>query len=102
MGSGDVYKRQIVTQHKDHYESFNIYFQDESRFGLFTRNGKSITTKGIKPICPFIQDFKNTYLFGAFSRITGNSLLLDMPYCNTNLQNKRRINCFFIGCSMSY
>ena len=50
---------------------------------MFTRNGKSITTKGIKPICPFIQDFKNTYLFGAFSPITGSSLLLDMPYCNT-------------------
>jgi transposase len=61
----------------------NVYFQDESRFGLFTRNGKSITLKGVKPVCPFIQDFKNTYLFGAFSPITGSSLLLDMPYCNT-------------------
>jgi hypothetical protein len=50
---------------------------------LFTRNGKSITIKGVKPVCPFIQDFKNTYLFGAFSHITGSSLLLDMPYCNT-------------------
>jgi transposase len=50
---------------------------------LFTRNGKSITLKGVKPICPFIQDFKNTYLFGAFSPITGSNLLLDMPYCNT-------------------
>jgi transposase len=50
---------------------------------LFTRNGKSITLKGVKPVCPFIQDFKNTYLFGAFSPITGSNLLLDMPYCNT-------------------
>ena len=50
---------------------------------MFTRNGKSITLKGVKPVCPFIQDFKNTYLFGAFSPITGSSLLLDMPYCNT-------------------
>ena len=54
-----------------------------SRFGLFTRNGKSLTLKGVKPICPFIQDFKNTYLFGAFSPIDGDSLLLEMPYCNT-------------------
>ena len=60
-----------------------MYFQDESRFGLFTRNGKSLTLKGVKPICPFIQDFKNTYLFGAFSPIDGDSLLLEMPYCNT-------------------
>ena len=58
-----------------------MYFGDESRFGLFTRNGKSITIKGVKPVCPFVQDFKNTYLFGAFSPITGSSLL--MPYCNT-------------------
>ena len=50
---------------------------------MFTRNGKSITLKGIKPVCPYVQDFKNTYLFGAFSPITGSSLLLDMPYCNT-------------------
>ena len=62
---------------------FNIYFQDESRFGLFTRNGKSLTLKGIKPVCPFIQDFKNNYLFGAFSPINGDSLLLEMPYCDT-------------------
>lgn len=60
-----------------------MYLEDESRFGLFTRNGKSITIKGVKPVCPFVQDFKNTYLFGAFSPITGSSLLLDMPYCNT-------------------
>lgn len=50
---------------------------------MFTRNGKSITLKGIKPICPYVQDFKNTYLFGAFSPINGDKLLLEMPYCNT-------------------
>ena len=72
-----------MTKHQNNYTSFNIYFQDESRFGLFTRNGKSITLKGIKPVCPFVQDFKNTYLFGAFSPITGSSLLLDLPYCST-------------------
>lgn len=30
-----------------------------------------------------MQDFKNTYLYGAFSPINGDSLLLEMPYCNT-------------------
>ncbi|MFM6251449.1 MAG: IS630 family transposase [Dolichospermum sp.] len=65
------------------YEKCNIYFQDESRFGLFTRNGKSLTLKGVKPISPFVQDFKNSYLFGAFSPINGDKLLLEMPYCNT-------------------
>lgn len=73
----------MVEQQKDNYTKFNVYFQDESRFGLFTRNGKSLTIKGVKPVCPFVQDFKNNYLFGAFSPIDGNHLLLEMPYCDT-------------------
>lgn len=60
-----------------------MLFVDESRFGLFTRNGKALTAKGIKPICPFHQVFQTTYLFGAFSPITGDKFLLELPYCNT-------------------
>jgi transposase len=59
-----------------------LFFQDESRFGLFTRNGKALTAKGIKPICPFHQVFKTLYLFGAFSPINGDKFLLEMPTCN--------------------
>ena len=59
-----------------------MFFQDESRFGLFTRNGKALTAKGIKPICPFHQVFKTLYLFGAFSPINGDKFLLEMPNCN--------------------
>ena len=61
----------------------NIYCQDESRFGLFTRNGRAITAKGVKPVCPYQHKFENTYLFGAFSAINGNSFLLELPLCNT-------------------
>jgi transposase len=50
---------------------------------LFTRNGKGLTAKGIKPICKFQQVFKSLYLFGAFSPITGDHFELEMPYCNT-------------------
>ena len=28
--------------------------------------------------------FQSTYLFGAFSPITGTSFLLELPYCNTD------------------
>ena len=59
-----------------------MFFQDESRFGLFTRNGKALTAKGVKPICPFHQIFKTLYLFGAFSPINGDKFLLEMPHCN--------------------
>lgn len=59
-----------------------MYFQDESRFGLFTKNGRALTAKGVKPLCPFQQVFKSTYLFGAFSPINGNSFLLELPFCS--------------------
>lgn len=61
-----------------------MYFQDESRFGLFTKNGRALTAKGVKPICLFQQVFKSTYLFGAFSPIDGKSFLLELPFCNTD------------------
>jgi len=48
---------------------------------LFTRNGKSLTAKGVKPICTVQQVFQSTYLFGAFSPITGDSFLLELPNC---------------------
>jgi len=60
-----------------------LYFQDESRFGLFTKNGRALTAKGVKPICPCHQVFQSTYLFGAFSPINGEHFLLELPECNT-------------------
>ena len=51
---------------------------------MFTRNGKGLTAKGIKPICTFQQVFKSIYLFGAFSPITGDHFELEMPHCNAD------------------
>jgi transposase len=51
---------------------------------MFTKNGKALSAKGVKPICPFQQVFKSTYLFGAFSPVNGNKFLLEMPFCNTD------------------
>lgn len=51
---------------------------------MFTKNGKALTAKGVKPICPFQQVFQSLYLFGAFSPITGDHLLLEMPCCNAD------------------
>ena len=61
----------------------NLYFGDESRFGLFTRNGKALTAKSVKPICPFQQVFESTWLFGAFSPLDGSRYLMEFPYCNS-------------------
>ena len=55
--------------------------QDESRFGLFTRNGKALTARGVKPICIYQNVFKSTYIFGAFSYYNRNSLVMELSYC---------------------
>ena len=49
------------------------------------RPKRILTTKGVKPIQPYQHRFQNTYLYGAFSPIDGNSFLLDLPYCNTDM-----------------
>ncbi len=51
---------------------------------MFTRNGKSVTAIGVKPICPFQQVFKSTWLSGAFSPITGDHFQLILPHCNAD------------------
>ena len=52
---------------------------------MFTKNGRALTVKGVKPICPFQQVFKSTYLFGAFSPITGDKFLVEYPNCNADV-----------------
>lgn len=66
------------------YERFNIYCQDESRFGLMTLPHRALTLKGVKPLCRYEHKFDNTYLFGAFSPINGAHLILELPQCNSN------------------
>ena len=61
-----------------------MYCQDESRIGLLTMAHKALTIRGVKPLCKYQHKFDNLYLFGAFSPITGNHLLLEMPSCNTD------------------
>ena len=46
------------------------------------KNGKALAAKGVKPVCPFQQVFQSLYLFGAFSAITGDHFMLEMPNCN--------------------
>ena len=63
-----------ILQSDEKYTSVNLYFQDESRFGLFTRNSNA-TANGVKRICAFHQIFKTSVLFGVFSTVNGNKLL---------------------------
>ena len=51
---------------------------------MFTRNGRALTAKGVKPLCSYQQVFKSAYLFGAFSPINGNRFLLELPFCSND------------------
>ena len=66
----------------DVFKTINIYFQDESRFGLLTVQRRVLTAKGVKPLIPYQHKFKNFYLFGAFSPITGTQFTIELPKCN--------------------
>ncbi len=56
----------------------NLYFQDESRFGLMTHIGRCLTARGVKPIVKYQHAFKNTYLYGSFSPINGDSFVYEI------------------------
>ena len=43
-----------------------------------------LTAKGVKPICRFHQVYSSTWLFGAFSPITGDHLLMEFPTCDAD------------------
>lgn len=51
----------------------NLYFQDESRFGLMTKQKRVLVSKGVKPTGKFQHSYKWLWLWGCFSPITGDS-----------------------------
>lgn len=58
---------------KDKYDSVNLYFQDESRFGLMTKQKRVLVSKGIAPVSRYQHSYKWLWLWGCFSPITGDS-----------------------------
>ena len=70
--------KSIVKENVDEFSEFNLYFQDESRFGLKTHIGRCLTARGVKPIVKYQHAFKNTYLYGSFSPINGDSFVFEI------------------------
>lgn len=56
----------------------NLYFQDESRFGLMTKVGSCITARGIRPKATYQHKFGTTYLWGSYSPIDGDSFVWEI------------------------
>ncbi|WP_216664198.1 transposase [Lentimicrobium sp. S6] len=67
-----------ISLNKDRSDSVNLYFQDESKFGLMIHVGRCFTAKGIKPIIKYQHAFKNTYLYGRFSSIGGGYFIYEI------------------------
>ena len=70
---------------KNKFKSINMYFQDESRFGLMTHVGRCLTARSVKPIVTYKHAFKNTYLYGSFSPITGDTFMLEIEGVDTKI-----------------
>ena len=60
------------------YSSVNLYFQDESRFGLMTHTGSCIAARGVQPIVSYQHKFSNTYLWGSYSPLDGDSFVWEI------------------------
>ncbi|SFZ81895.1 IS630 family transposase [Tenacibaculum maritimum] len=60
------------------FDSVNLYFQDESRFGLKTFVGKCLSLVGLKPVVSYQHKFSNTYLWGSYSPINGDSFVWEI------------------------
>lgn len=61
---------------KNSVTSVNLYFQDESRFGLITKQKRVVSARGIKPIGKYMHSYKYKWLWGCFSPITGESFCM--------------------------
>ena len=67
-----------ISLNKNSYKKVNLYFQDESRFGLMTHIGTMITAKGIRPKATFQHKFSTTYLYGSYSPLDGDSFVWEI------------------------
>lgn len=63
---------------KNKFKSINLYFQDESRFGLLTHIGRCLTAKGVRPVVGYQHRFATTYLYGSYSPIDGSSFVWEI------------------------
>ena len=72
-----------ISLNKDKHDAVNLYFQDESRFGLMTHIGKYLTASGIKPVIPYQHKFSTTYLYGSYLPINGDSFVWEIDGVNS-------------------
>ena len=62
-------------------------FQDEAGFGRINKPKRCWCPKGIRPTVPCHHIREYRYAYGAVEPITGESVFLVLPYCNTDCMN---------------
>lgn len=67
------------------YSSVNLYFQDESRFGLMSHMGSCISARGVRPVISYGHKFSSTYLYGSYSPIDGDSFVWEVEGVSTKI-----------------
>jgi len=67
------------------FNKADLYFMDESRFGLKAITRRALAPKGLRPIVPYQHRFQNFYLFGAYSPLSGHHFTLELPRCNGDM-----------------
>lgn len=70
---------------KNKYDCLNIYFQDESRFGLMTKQKRVLVSKGIKPIGKYQHSYKWLWLWGCFSPVTGDAFYWETSHVGNHI-----------------
>ena len=68
----------INNLNKDKFDAINLFFQDESRYGLKTLVGRCLSAIGVRPIVNYQHKFDNTYLWGSYSPINGDSFVWEI------------------------
>lgn len=77
-----------ISLDKNKYTSVNLYFQDESRFGLMTKQKRVLISKGIQPVCNYQHSYKWLWLWGCFSPINGESFYWETPIVSNDIFEK--------------
>lgn len=74
-----------ISLNKNGFKNVNLYYQDESRFGLKTFVGKCLSVAGVRPLVQYQHRFSNTYLWGSFSPITGDRFVWEIDGVNKEI-----------------
>ena len=81
----NIFNELRISLNKDKYPSVNLYFQDESRFGLMSHMGSCISAKGVRPVIKYSHKFASTYLYGSYSPIDGDSFVWEINGVSTQI-----------------